>query len=857
MHSNNLLTRTFLLFFFFLTGVTGLVYELLWTRMLILVFGSTQFAITTVLTTFMIGLALGSLIFGRISDKYPYPLLLFGIIECAIGIYCFLTLPVFDSIKDIYLYLYKGVDLQYSSFSAAQFLLSSLGIIIPATLMGGTLPVLVKYFANSDKRVGHDVGILYSVNTLGAVLGCFVTGVFFIYFFGIKASLYAAGAMDIMVGVTVLFIGRREFTLFLQRKRLSIEQKKVEPVTKEINYLDVVVLISFTLSGFTALAYEILWFRLFSLIVGSSVYAFTIMLSTFLAGIAIGSAIFSKFIDKRKDLILWFGLLETVIGLSVLLSILLYREFPSMFLSLYHSFSDRFWLFLFLQALLCSTIMLLPTLCYGATFPTVGKIYTKTLSRIGSSIGNIYFFNTLGTIFGSFVGGFILIPFVGLQKSILFVTIINVSIGALLILFSQTKNIVKTGIVALVGISFLILTQVLPPWEKMIMTLGPYANPVAKDNLKALKEKKHSTKLLYYKEGINAVITVRSEKNGEIISYQANGKNEARAIGLRPGEVWSALGHIPTLLHEKPENALLIGLGSGITLGSMIKHPLKTIDVVELEPAVIEAANFFSHVTNNALQDKRVTLNITDGRNYLQTTTKKYDIIISAVSDPWITGVSNLFTIEYFKMLDDRLNKDGIVALWLQNYRITLEDLKTSIKTFTNVFPYGSLWFHYAGASDLILIGLRDKHSFSLELLKKKFSNQAIKVDLKRIDIENVYDFFELFLIGGTDLNSFVGEAPINTDNKPILEFSLPKQLYSDLSTSIDRTLNILENVNDVMPPVLLPENDNAKKEFLINLGKTYAKATYRTDQTKKIFKEVLKLDPSNEIAKKYFDSLH
>ena len=388
------------------------------------------------------------------------------------------------------------------------------------------------------------------------------------------------------------------------------------------------------------------------------------------------------------------------------------------------------------------------------------------------------------------------------------------------------------------------------------MTLGPYVNPVATENLKALKEKKQSTKLLYYKEGINAVITVRSEKNGEIVSYQANGKNEARAIGLRPGEAWSALGHIPVLLHEKPENALLIGLGSGITLGSMIKHPLKTIDVVELEPAVIEAAHFFSHVTNNALQDKRVTLNVTDGRNYLQTTTKKYDIIISAVSDPWITGVSNLFTIEYFKMIDERLHENGIVALWLQNYRITLEDLKTSIKTFTDVFPYGSLWFHYSGTSDLILIGSRDKHAFPLELLKKKLSNEAVKIDLKRIDIENVYDFIELFLIGGTDLNYFVGEAAVNTDNKPTLEFSLPKQLYSDLSTSIGRTLNILENVNDVMPPVILPENDNVKKEFLINLGRTYTKATYRTDQARKIFKEVLELDPSNEIAKEYLESL-
>ncbi|MFQ5900483.1 MAG: fused MFS/spermidine synthase [Thermodesulfobacteriota bacterium] len=847
---------------FFITGVTGLVYEQVWTRMLILTFGSTQVAVTTVLTTFMTGLALGSILFGRIIDRYPYPLIVYGIVELLIGIYCFFTPQIFEGIRTVYLTTFESSDLQYASFSLTQFSFSFLGIIIPATLMGGTLPVMVKYFTEVKEKIGLDTGFLYSINTLGAVLGCFITGSFLLYFLGVKETLFAAGGVDIAIGSLVIFFyaytkKNPDPQLKGKRRKKSISLRSTIHDLPDVSWTNRIVIIAFLLSGFAALAYEVLWFRIFSLVVGSSIYAFTIMLSTFLIGIALGSALFAPFIDKRRAPLLWFALLETGIGISVLISIFFYKELPFLFTKMALSFSDNFWIFMFFQALLCGAVMIIPTLCMGATFPTVSRIYTKSIDRLGTSIGNIYFFNTLGAIFGSFVGGFILIPLIGIQQSIILISILNISLGIILVAFSSIKSTAKIGFAGFTLIMLIALLSSLPPWEKMIMTMGTYTNPLSNAQIDAVRKGEYREKLIFYKEGINATITVRRGQDGKTITYQANGKDEARATGSRPAEAWSVLGHIPMLLSKRTEDTLLIGLGSGITLGAIEKYPVRHIDVVELEPEVVEVTKFFSESNNNALEDQRVDLHITDGRNFLFTTERKYNVIISAVSDPWITGVSNLFTQEYFREVENKLDEDGIVALWFQNYRISLEDLKTGLNTFASVFPNVSLWFHYAGTADLIVIGSKSDHRIDLETLKMGMTQEKVRKDLARIDINTPFDIMNLFLMGDSDLRDYVNGANINTDNKNILEFSLPKLLYSDPGKgNNERVMNIIEHAKDISP-VFIPETVEGKEDFYYRLGVTYASFVFRTEQAIGFFRKVLKINPKHEGAIHYIEELN
>jgi spermidine synthase len=858
-----------ILILFFITGLTGLAYELVWIRLLILVFGSTQFAFTTVLTTFMAGLALGSLIFGRYVDRSDNPLKIYAFIEIAIGLYCLLSPLIFDLVSSIYLGVFAGgtTNASNAGFNFSQFMLTFFALIIPTTLMGGTLPVIVKYLSEIKKQVGFNTAIAYSINTLGAVTGCLLTGLFSLYFIGIKTSIYAAGVIDIIVGILLIIVFKNSISegFTPQESELESGPKRI-PVSTNSGGIEhgtlsaYIVIGSFALSGFASLVYEVLWTRVLSLIIGSSVYAFTVMLATFLFGIGAGSIIFAPFIDKRKNPLLWFAAFEVLIALASLVSIFLYKKFPFIFFGMQESFGDRFYLFLIVQFLLCSALMIIPTLSMGAIFPLVGKIYTQSVKSVGRNIGDVYFFNTAGSIFGAFIGGFFLMPALGVQRAVILIAGLNILIALALISISGVEKIKRALMSVAVVVIFVVITQLLPPWDKLLMTLGLYSNVYTESSMEEFKEGAFGEKLAYYKEGINAIITVRTAgPEGKEVSYQANGKQEARAYGEKPAETWSLLGHVPVLLHNTPpEKALLVGLGSGITLGSMLSYPIPYIDVVELEPAVVEAAKFFKESNNNALNDPRAHIHITDGRNFVFTTEKNYDLIVSAVSDPWISGVSNLFTREYFEKMKEKLNDGGIAALWFQNYRIRAEELKIGLATFASVFPDVSVWFYYKNSSDLIVIGSEKKHAFDLKTLGKWLSVEEVQRDLARIDIKSPYNILDLFLIGNEDLRAYIGEVPLNSDERPILEFSLPKLLYMDPSKSSELLLQVLGEASDVVPPVSFPESWSIddKERFYLTLADTYNQSSFRIAQALKIYESVLKLNPENARAARKIESL-
>jgi spermidine synthase len=837
--------------FFFLTGLTGLAYELVWIRLLILAFGSTQFAITTVLVVFMAGLALGSFIFGRIIDRNPTPLKVYAFIEVGLGLYCILSPAIFGLVKTIYLGIGGGeTAIHYASFEPAQFALSFAALIIPATLMGGTLPVLVKYLASASGRVGFHTAIPYAINTLGAVSGCLITGFFSLYILGVTTTIYVAGAIDIVIGILVFGLFARSSVTLKESARLPSPMAESlsgdRPPLGPSRTLGAVIIGAFALSGFASLAYEVLWTRVFSLVLGSSVYAFTIMLSTFLAGIGFGSLLFAPVVDRLKRPVAWFGALEAVIGFSALFSILLYKRLPLILYELRGDFSERFWIFQLLQFFLCAAIMIIPTLAMGAIFPLVGRIYTKSLKNVGAKIGEIYFFNTTGSIFGAFAGGFILIPLLGVQKSVVLIAAFNICIAITLLLYSGVKGYIKGAAAVAFAVVFIVTAILMPPWEKMMMTMGLYINPVEKRA--SLEE------IIYYKEGINAIITVRRAVDGTI-SYQANGKTEASSKDGEPGPAWSLLGHIPLLLHEaEAERALLVGLGSGITLGAMERYGLKSIDVVEIEPAVIDAAGYFSEANFNALDDPRVKLHVTDGRNFVFAAETGYDIIVSAVSDPWISGVSNLFTYEYFDELKKKLNPGGVVSLWFQNYRITPKELKIGLNTFASVFPNVSIWFHYTDSLDLIIIGSVEEHTLDMARLERVFKDQGLSDALGRIGIMRPMDLFDLFIMGDKDLRRYAGAAMLNTDERPIYEFALPKLLYMDPALATETLKDIFSNVEDFVAPVIIPADD--KESFYLALGRSFNRYSFRMEQSLKIFEHLVDMNPENREARTWIKSL-
>jgi len=845
-----------ILTFFFLTGLTGLAYELVWIRLLILSFGSTQFAITTVLATFMAGLAAGSLIFGRLVDRYPYPLKVYGTVEIILGIYCILSPLVFHVVKALYLYAspIRPEATFRADFEPIQFALALLVLIIPTTLMGGTLPALVKYLARSEK-IGFNIAVPYAVNTLGAVTGCLVTGLFALYYFGVNATVYVAGAVDIVIGVLVLVLYRGEGRV--EGRQEAVIQPAVPAGAGQGSRrrLNAVVITAFYLSGFASLAYEVLWTRVLSLVLGSSVYAFTIMLATFLAGIGIGSVAFAPFVDRCKKPVFWFAVLEAVIGIFALASIFIYRELPFIFFNLKQSFGTQFWLFLIIKFLLASAVMIVPTLAMGAIFPLVTRIYSEGVGTIGKKVGNIYSINTAGAILGSFAGGFFLVPVIGAQSGVMLMAGLNIVLAIVVLAMSALEARWKYAIGAALAAGYAVISFSLPSWEKMAMTTGMYVNDYGDKRDASFESWKFNEKLLYYHEGLNAIITVRSSgPSGEVISYEANGKTEARSERGMPPKSWAILGHLPAMLHKgEPKEALVIGLGSGVTLGMMEHYPYASFDVVELEHAVLDAARFFHESNHRALDDPRVRLHITDGRSFLASVDKKYDVIVSGVSDPWISGVSNLFTYDYFMELKGKLKEGGIVALWFSNYRSTPEDFKTGLNSFAAVFPNTSVWFHYAISLDLVVIGSVDEHFLDMDRLNSIFAMEGVREELTKIDMRSPYDIFSLYLAGGEDLRAFLSGADINTDERPILEFSLPKSLYGKINGP-ERVRDLLAATRAVSPPVELGGLDPS--EFYLELGKNYNRYSFRLGQALGAFEKSLELDPGNPEAARYASEL-
>ncbi|HZA54201.1 MAG TPA: fused MFS/spermidine synthase, partial [Candidatus Udaeobacter sp.] len=414
------------LFCFFFSGAAGLIYQVVWTRMLTQIFGNTTYAIATVLSAFMAGLAIGSYLFGQIADRGKNDFLLYGILEAGVGVYGFLVPWFFAGAQKLYGPIF-GLNESYPFiFNLVLFFLSFVLLVFPTLLMGATLPVLSRFFVRSFAQFGRRVGDLYATNTLGAVIGCAAGGFLLIPTLGMRATVYVAAGVNLVIAAVILIIDR-----IRDKETAEIPPEAAAPaaVTTQAengaSWLHWIILSSFALSGFASLVYENAWTRALTLVIGSSIYSFTTMLVTFLIGLALGGFIYARFLGEREARLSTFGLIELWVGLAALATIPLFERLPLIFVRLLHGFGDTFTVFLWLQIFLSALVMFLPTVLLGMTFPLVARLFTQSLYRVGSGVGSSYAANTVGAVLGAFAGGFILIPTIGVQNAIIFAVVMN------------------------------------------------------------------------------------------------------------------------------------------------------------------------------------------------------------------------------------------------------------------------------------------------------------------------------------------------------------------------------------------------------------------------------------------------
>ncbi len=767
---------------FFFSGAAGLIYEVVWTRMLTQIFGNTTYAIATVLSAFMAGLALGSLSFGRLADRGKNDFLLYGFLEAGVGIYGLLVPYLFKIGQVLYVPLYDMNEANPFLFNLLLFFLSFVLLVIPTILMGATLPVLSRFFVRSLSHLGRRVGNLYATNTLGAVIGCAAAGYYLIPAFGMRWTVFIAAAANLTIAVLIFIVDR------LRNKgtfELSVEPSEVpaaEVHGPSPSWLGWVLLSAFGLSGFSALFYENAWTRALTLVLGSSVYSFTTMLVTFLIGLALGGFFYARWMGNRKARVSTFGIVELLVGLCALATISLFEKLPLIFLRLLEGFGDSFTLFLTFQLLLSALVMFLPTFLLGMTFPLVAQLFTQSIYRVGSSVGISYAANTLGAILGAFAGGFISIPMIGVQNTIIVAVVINLLMGGFLIVVDM-----RYALAARIGLGMVVLTTVIliplhtPKWDRYVLTSGV---TIYNDNFEDLPldslrlEAMHRDEMLYYREGLTATISVQRSRKDHIY-WKTNGK-----IDGSHGDALTQLmiGYIGIFLNPNAKQAAVIGLGTGMTAKALSAFPVTEIDVLEIEPAMVKTATFFNEKNGKILEDPRVRVFQTDGRNYFFATRKRYDVISSEPSNPWIAGVANLYTREFYEIIKSKLNENGIFAQWFHNYSMSPDDFRMVFRTFGESFPYVTVW--EMKESDFLMVGSLKEQAFDYRFLKDFYTkNEKLKADFKELGLSDIYSVLGFYRMGKKELTAFTEGADLNTDDGAQLEYSAPKNLRRTTST--------------------------------------------------------------------------
>jgi spermidine synthase len=758
---------------FLLSGATSLAYQVVWTRELIRVFGATSLAISTVLAAFMAGLAIGSYFFGRSIDRRGNPLITYGALEMGIGIFALAFPLLLDAFNPLYRGLYPASGGATAGLTVARFLISFVIVLVPTTLMGGTLPVLSRYVTENVSGLAFRVGWLYSINTFGAVAGTFVTGFVLLPRLGIRSTTLVAVAFNFLIFVLSMLMARSALGARAGAPAVQAAAPgEAAPAGRRITGPELAVLLAFFFTGLAALSAEVIYTRVLKLVVGTTVYAFSTMLTAFLLGLALGSAVFARVAQRTSRPRLVFSVIVALIGVLVFASTVGFGKLPIAFMDIYEGMTKTWGNLIGVQFLLSFLILIIPTFFMGATFPLVARIYATDLSRVGARIGTAYAFNTVGAITGSLLGAFVFLTYLGVEKGMFAVALIYLAVGVLL--FLTVAEAMRLGLRAAVTAAFIVVLVLLsvlaPKWDRKLMTTAVYAYAEIYGTREGMLEDVHLRKLEYYNEGPAATVSI--ERSQTVTAMRIDGKIDASSGGDMITQ--ELIAHLPLLLHERPDSVLVVGLGSGVTLGSCETHAVKHIDCVELIESVIEAAHYFDDYCHNCQDDPRLSLFVGDGRNHVFLSSRKYDVLISQPTNPWIEGVGDLFTVEYFEACRRRLKAGGIMCCWVQVYHMGVDELKSVLKSYIHVFPNATLWF--ANESDIILIGSLGEPRY--DLLVERMSEPYIAADLARVLVDEPEDILAMFLMDEPELAGYVEDVKgFHTDDNMLIEFSAGKRI--------------------------------------------------------------------------------
>lgn len=847
-------TKVLVALFFTITGATGLIYQISWFKYISLFLGNTTYAQMIVLATFLGGLAIGNYYFGKKSEKITNYIQLYGILELLVGIYCFLYPTLSMSLGDVFLSTAKNfdVDSQNLIFIVVKFIFASTLLLLPTFAMGGTLPLISKFFIEHTNQVRKDLAILYFLNSFGAVWGIILSGFFMIKLIGLNNTIYLTAFINTLVGILAIALGSIIKPSKVDLSNLQEEKSEIFNLKKST--LKIIMIVAGS-SGMAALLYEIVWVRLLVNFLGSSTYAFSIMLLAFISGITAGSFVVSQNFIKKYNKIKLVVFLQIAIAFSTMISLFLYERFPYYLWNLAHLFNKTettFGLFLTIEFVMCFLLMVLPTIFMGMSLPVIVDIVSNVNKKIGATVGTIFSINTIGTVLGVLLTSLIFIPLIGIKGSFEIGIAINlISAIVLFISYDEVKVFSKIRMVATVTIIFGLFVYYIPEWNVNTLVKGVFRHFkfTPPETFEEYTQSIQSDSVLFYKEGISANVAILKSKGGNQKRLIINGKADASSITDMPTQV--LLGQLPLLLHPNPKNAFIVGFGSGTTVGSVLTHEVDKVDCVEMSNEVIEASSHFEDVNNKCLEDPRVNLVIEDAHTYLKLSKEKYDVVISEPSNPWVAGIGNLFSEEYFDLCKSKLTDNGVMIQWFHLYELNDEILKLVISTFKKVFPEVQIWNSIN--VDILLIGAKNKIDINIDDLKERFNKPKVNADFKRIGIDNLFSLLTLQKLSNNSVYKLTNFHNTNSELHPKLEFLAPKSFYLGKTSTIillrDEKLykygndlyvykyldELNPDVNDVVNAAQFHLNKTRNNNFAYGLTKYYIEKGYNNYELARI----------------------
>ena len=791
-----MIVRLLLLFAFFLSGLSTLIYEIIWVKHLIYLFGVTYHAITTVVTVFMAGLALGALVSGRYIDRSRSPLKVYFFLELFIGVFGLLFPLMLALVTGLYHQIHNYLEVSFFAHVLIRFFLACLLLLAPTVAMGATLPALARFFVVSRERIGFDVGKLYGFNTLGAAVGCGLTGFVLMVEFGLATTTHMAVALNIAAALIALALSR---VVGPARAANALADDAPEPEPPPPTMAPRLMLAVFFFSGFSGIAYELLWTRIVALFhPNAHTHVFSLVLGLFLVGTGLGSAAYGRLVLSRLNPLKLYATLQILVGAVALacpLALVAWRD--SMGRRWYRAWDpakEHLDLYLSRPELwIIAAAVGLPALFFGMMFPIGNRLYVRKLSLLGSGVGALYFFSTVGGIAGSFITGFFLMPLLGAKDTLFCVAALNMLLGVVLLVGKLRAPIGKR-----LAVFALPATAILAAVIVAIMTLPNWVFL----NIPTTYE------VDFYKDG-------RSTTDG-VISVDQNGKWTRMLFAN--GEFVSAGGFgiwLPIALHPAPRRVMLLAFDTGATSAMACESQrVKEVESVDISDVQEEIAQFFSRENKDVMSHPKFNMVSNDGRNHLLTRRLPYDVIFNGVAA--YSSYLELTTVEFFELCRRRLRKGGIYVHKLHPHMLTTKGYQRVLATFLKVFPRSSMWKSQVG-SIIFLFGWKGGHHADWKTFVKWTAE----------DMTEPYQAAGLFLLGADAMKKMAGNAAVLVDDKP---------------ARLGETLTLIDTGSDFLTtmPINKPDADHQLAIGTTIFNHLQAPSRYFTGLSKENTKRIL-----------------